>query len=385
MKEAELILEINLFCVIIIAYTLIRLIIRNDRQISQIKFRYMIIWHIALLIINGVGGYVNNMFAGGNANITVAIMAVYYITLNMAIRSWLIYYTYSVNLPEKRRRNTVRLINLGTAVFVFLNATTEYTHFLYYSNCNQTLKASTFYIQWIYLFGIQLFITAAYYIYAHSSLTRAERKMAYLIGSYPIVLVITLLVRHTIGNFPFMAMSNTLAILVIYIGYLDNVISIDPLTDINNRSSMYEYIQKKIDENPENLCLIMIDINEFKNINDKYGHIEGDRALKIVAGTMKKIVLENYRSGFLGRFGGDEFIAVIENDREKAEKLAETIRSSIRKAAVDNNLKYDISLSIGIAQLNESIGNAENLISAADEEMYKNKKLMKSRMKSAVK
>lgn len=379
MKAAELILEINLFCVIIIAYTLIRLIIRNDRQISQIKFRYMIIWHIALLLINGVGGYVNNMFAGGNANITVAIMAVYYITLNMAIRSWLIYYTYSVNLPEKRRRNTVRLINLGTAVFVFLNATTEYTHFLYYSNGNQTLKASTFYIQWIYLFGIQLFITAAYYIYAHSSLTRAERKMAYLIGSYPIVLVITLLVRHTIGNFPFMAMSNTLAILVIYIGYLDNVISIDPLTDINNRSSMYEYIQKKIDENPENLCLIMIDINEFKNINDKYGHIEGDRALKIVAGTMKKIVLENYRSGFLGRFGGDEFIAVIENDREKAEKLAETIRSSIRKAAVDNNLKYDISLSIGIAQLEKSVKDAECLISAADAEMYKNKEMIKSR------
>ena len=100
---------------------------------------------------------------------------------------------------------------------------------------------------------------------------------------------------------------------------------------------------------------------------------------------MKKTVLENYRSGFLGRFGGDEFIVVIENDKEKAGILAERIRSSIQKASVDNNLKYDISLSMGITQLNESIGNAENLISAADEEMYKNKKLMKSRMKSAVK
>lgn len=100
---------------------------------------------------------------------------------------------------------------------------------------------------------------------------------------------------------------------------------------------------------------------------------------------MKKIVLENYRSGFLGRFGGDEFVVVIENDKEKAGILAERIRSSIQKASVDNNLKYDISLSMGITQLNESIGNAENLISAADEEMYKNKKLMKSRMKSAVK
>ena len=96
-------------------------------------------------------------------------------------------------------------------------------------------------------------------------------------------------------------------------------------------------------------------------------------------------MLENYRSGFLGRFGGDEFIVVIENDKEKAGILAERIRSSIQKASVDNNLKYDISLSMGITQLNESIGNAENLISAADEEMYKNKKLMKSRMKSAVK
>ncbi len=385
MKAAELILEINLFCVVIMGYILIRLIIRDDRQISQVKFRNMVMWHIVLLLINGIGEYVSNIIAIGNARVTVAIMSIYYITLNMAIRSWLIYYTYSVNLPDKKRINTVKLINAGSAVFVFLNATTEFTHILYYSDGGRIFRAGTYYIQWIYLFGIQLVITAAYYYYAHSQLTRAERKMAYLIGSYPIVLVIFLFIRHTVGNFPFMAISNTIAVLVIYIGYLDNVISIDPLTDINNRSSMYEYIQKKIDEKPENLSLIMIDINEFKNINDKFGHIEGDKALKIVAGTMKKIVLENYRSGFLGRFGGDEFIVVIENDKEKAGILAERIRSSIQKASVDNNLKYDISLSMGITQLNESIGNAENLISAADEEMYKNKKLMKSRMKSAVK
>ena len=91
MKAAELILEINLFCVVIMGYILIRLIIRDDRQISQVKFRNMVMWHIVLLLINGIGEYVSNKIAIGNASVTVAIMSIYYITLNMAIRSWLIY------------------------------------------------------------------------------------------------------------------------------------------------------------------------------------------------------------------------------------------------------------------------------------------------------
>lgn len=135
---------------------------------------------------------------------------------------------------------------------------------------------------------------------------------------------------------------------------LKNIAHLDSLTGVANRYALNEYI-KLLENQPTQFsetCLMVIDIDHFKQVNDVYGHLMGDQVIQFVAEKLK----ENIRtSDLLVRYGGDEFIVMIENvGMERALKIAEKIRSEIYEAkSVDNvrcpDLKVSISISIGVA------------------------------------
>lgn len=135
---------------------------------------------------------------------------------------------------------------------------------------------------------------------------------------------------------------------------LKNIAHLDSLTGVANRYALNEYI-KLLENQPTQFsetCLMVIDIDHFKQVNDVYGHLMGDQVIQFVAEKLK----ENIRtSDLLVRYGGDEFIVLIENvGMERALKIAEKIRAEIYEAkSVDNlrcpDLKVSISISIGVA------------------------------------
>lgn len=135
---------------------------------------------------------------------------------------------------------------------------------------------------------------------------------------------------------------------------LKNIAHLDSLTGVANRYALNEYI-KLLENQPTQFsetCLMVIDIDHFKQVNDVYGHLMGDQVIQFVAEKLK----ENIRtSDLLVRYGGDEFIVLIENvGMERALKIAEKIRSEIYEAKpLDNvrcpDLKVSISISIGVA------------------------------------
>ena len=134
---------------------------------------------------------------------------------------------------------------------------------------------------------------------------------------------------------------------------LKNIAHLDSLTGVANRYALNEYI-KLLENQPTQFsetCLMVIDIDHFKQVNDVYGHLMGDQVIQFVAEKLK----ENIRtSDLLVRYGGDEFIVLIENvGMERALKIAEKIRSEIYEAkSVDDvrcgDLKVSISISISI-------------------------------------
>ncbi|MDH0710615.1 GGDEF domain-containing protein [Acinetobacter johnsonii] len=134
---------------------------------------------------------------------------------------------------------------------------------------------------------------------------------------------------------------------------LKNIAHLDSLTGVANRYALNEYI-KLLENQPTQFsetCLMVIDIDHFKQVNDVYGHLMGDQVIQFVAEKLK----ENIRtSDLLVRYGGDEFIVLIENvGMERALKIAEKIRAEIYEAkSVDNlrcpDLKVSISISISI-------------------------------------
>lgn len=142
--------------------------------------------------------------------------------------------------------------------------------------------------------------------------------------------------------------------------YLSDTIKIDPLTGLYNRR-----ILPKIREIG---TVIMCDIDNFKTINDTFGHDVGDEAIKAVSHT----ILDNIRVGDIAcRFGGDEFLIVFTTD------IFDVIDRRMKKIADDVNDNIDlpdfpITLSIGVA-FNEKGEKIEQLIEKADQALYESK------------
>jgi len=153
--------------------------------------------------------------------------------------------------------------------------------------------------------------------------------------------------------------------------YLQHQSITDPLTDLLNRRGFLNivtpYIQSiKYNKNP--FSILFLDIDHFKQINDKYGHEVGDEVLK----TLSKLLRQTLRrSDIITRWGGEEFIIFLKDTPlESAIQIAEKLRQSIEKYTNTNLPQFTIS--VGVSQnTNETL---ENTIERADEALYRAKK-----------
>ena len=158
---------------------------------------------------------------------------------------------------------------------------------------------------------------------------------------------------------------------IIYLNYHDS------LTDLYNRRYFMQTGKQEIERAnryKEPLSLMMIDIDHFKNVNDTYGHIAGDKVLKQLSSILKESVRN---ADIAGRLGGEEFgIILPKSSLDKAKKVAERLRKNIE----NNTFKYDkanisITISIGIAAYKKTNINMDNLIHEADLALYEAKKI----------
>jgi len=149
----------------------------------------------------------------------------------------------------------------------------------------------------------------------------------------------------------------------------------DGLTQLFNRTHWENCLKaeyKRWTRSQHASCLVMLDIDHFKNVNDTYGHMVGDEVIRHLSGLIRKHVRETDVSG---RYGGEEFtILLADTSIENAQVFAERLRFEVEQAVVkynDIDLKYTISL--GLAEVDKSIGNSDAWIECADAALYKSK------------
>ncbi len=149
----------------------------------------------------------------------------------------------------------------------------------------------------------------------------------------------------------------------------------DSLTGIYNRRYFFPYAQKEIERArryKKSLSIILMDIDHFKKVNDRFGHLVGDRALQMVARTC---LAELRKVDVMCRFGGEEFIVLLpETPKLKAALAARRIRDAVAGARLAvNGGEVALTVSIGVAELDGGHADINALIQSADKALYQAK------------
>lgn len=189
-----------------------------------------------------------------------------------------------------------------------------------------------------------------------------------------VILILTLLpVAGVILQMLFMGLSlsipaYTLAIFISFLLMERNELLKDPLTLLNSRVQMENRLQYKL-KSPEPFTAIMIDVNDFKDINDIYGHTMGDEVLKDVS----RILLSNAKfEDFVCRFGGDEFFVILESTKDIGRSYVNRIDQVLLEYSA--NKPYLTTLSYGLVYVDHSVKyEVGELIRITDQLMYKDK------------
>ncbi len=156
----------------------------------------------------------------------------------------------------------------------------------------------------------------------------------------------------------------------------------DPLTELPNARGFYMMLEQRLAEcqrmNRESLSLISMDVNDFKNINDQWGHALGDRMLASIARVIRK---ELRQMDILSRYAGDEFVAIMPMaSQSMAEMIAERIRTAVaeHKFSVRTGKTVEVSISTGIACFPDDGETTEELLTAAARNMQRDKHTRKN-------
>lgn len=161
----------------------------------------------------------------------------------------------------------------------------------------------------------------------------------------------------------------------------------DGLTRIANRRHfdlMLETEMRKARGYTRSLSLALIDLDDFKQFNDRYGHPAGDRLLAKIGQTLKANVRD---TDFVARYGGEEFVIILpETGNEAAVRVAERIRQAVEECVIyiKNKGRKCTTVSIGIASFPINAQDSQGLIAGADRALYRAKQLGKNRVETII-
>jgi len=152
----------------------------------------------------------------------------------------------------------------------------------------------------------------------------------------------------------------------------------DALTGLYNRQYLHDYAQQAMDRikrHSTQLILIFIDIDNFKYVNDTFGHEDGDKVLQKVS----KIFKDSFRKyDVVVRYGGDEFVVFLEESRYN-EQFIKSLLDEMVKRIEKSLAKFQISASYGCAIAPQEAQTLKELITLADERMYAHKRTKKAK------
>lgn len=202
------------------------------------------------------------------------------------------------------------------------------------------------------------------------------RRTSYLVlASFSCVLLLGAFVNLLSPYLPVICVLTSAYLLAYYMDSVQQKTSLDPLTLVNNRQNLLAFLNAKLENHRGDLYLMMLDLDFFKQINDTFGHMEGDRALVQLATAVKQSCGPIQPRPYIARYGGDEFIIIVEGSYATTQTIVAHIQEKLDALNAKND-RYNLMVSVGIGKWKWPMDDTA-LLAEADEDMYNRKQARK--------
>ncbi|MBR3514730.1 MAG: diguanylate cyclase [Lachnospiraceae bacterium] len=366
---------INLFCVLLLVVLVLHCKVGMGISTTQRRFRRAAITLMVFYASDAIWYAMDCAAIPQIRWISILLKTVYFLSASVAGYFWFIFMGTLSDAKLMRSRKSILFSGSLVVAHFLLAVINVFTGILFRIDENMMYSRGP-------VFGLQYLVIYAYLASAGfhalymANRNYVERARYIVIATFPIIPAISALFQLFYWRVPYNCMAFTLSVLIMYLNELGDQVSREPLTGLANRKHFMHALEEGMKEHEEDgkLYLFMIDMNRFKQINDTFGHVEGDKAILMTADALREACSELHRKIVIARYGGDEFALVAElEEAGEAERLKEEIFSKLADQNAKILLSYKLSLCIGVARYTQEVKGIRSLIVEADTELYKEK------------
>ena len=375
-EYAILYLEINIFSLVLIGIILLKT--RGlSQMVAQSNFAMSIIAEMVFFVSDTLFVLVNEGVLPGGKPVMMACKEVYFLAAAAMCFFWFIYFEYLRETRFVKRRRYVLYSTSILWLMVISLLANLFNHSLFYIDESGVYRRGPFFIlTYILSYSYVLIAFIRVMINLKRDKEATNKDLLIRLAFFPLFPGISGVLQFIYPRLPSACATISITTLYLYLTWVDQLISLDPLTGLNNRKQLTHTFNNlsKSHEDQDKIRLYLIDVNHFKQINDTYGHLQGDNALKIIAEALKAACKGANRGTVIARDGGDEFVILVsENNNDETIDLKERIKEKLKELSEKKSVPFELTVSVGSA-CSDNGDSLKDLILKADKAMYMEKK-----------
>lgn len=375
-EYAILYLEINIFSLVLIGIVLLKT--RGlSQMVAQSNFAMSIIAEMVFFVSDTLFVLVNEWVLPGGKPVMMACKEVYFLATAAMCFFWFIYFEYLRETRFVKRRRYVLYSTSILWLMVIALLANLFNHSLFYIDESGVYRRGPFFIlTYILSYSYVLIAFIRVMINLKRDTEATNKDLLIRLAFFPLFPGISGVLQFIYPRLPIACATISITTLYLYLTWVDQLISLDPLTGLNNRKQLTHTFNNlsKSHEDQDKIRLYLIDVNHFKQINDTYGHLQGDNALKIIAEALKAACKGANRGTVIARYGGDEFVILVsENNNDETIDLKERIKEKLKELSEKKSVPFELTVSVGSA-CSDNGDSLKDLILKADKAMYMEKK-----------
>ena len=337
---------------------------------------------IFLMIINIASDTIWQLMDTGRIGATVSIdifvKSIYFLSLTATCYMWVLFSESLRKAPFSSWKTSITLAGSLLYFHAFLLCINPFTGILFSVSDSLFYSRGKFFLaQYLLPFTYLTVASVRSFLNIARENSFFEKNSFFAYSVCPLLPVVCSILQIRYRRLPLLAPGFGISMFILYSYLVESGVKYDPLTGLPNRRILFHTIAHDM-KNPSvtGLYLFMIDVDFFKTINDSFGHVQGDMALKKVAEILESGIAECGKRALAARYGGDEFTIILQSESSSENnRISARIQRLISMSNKSGDHIYNLSLSIGCVRYDPlTTHTVRELVNAADSVLYLVKK-----------